>query len=149
MKKHLNRIAVDLCTPTAERRPSTADDIREDVFIEDFSNPEELYEFVLDLVNMDDEDDINEEVDTDSVDKKLMDRLLRKVRRAMDEGQYYLEPTKEELKRFITILIEERGMDDWEGEDWELLTDSFFDHKEDSLDEILEWDYDINLDEIE
>lgn len=94
-------------------------------------------------------DDINEEVDVDSVDKKLIDRLLRKVRRAMDEGQYYLEPTKEELKRFITILIEERGMDDWEGEDWELLTDSFFDYKEDSLDEILEWDYDINLDEIE
>lgn len=97
----------------------------------------------------DDEDDLNEEVDVDSVDKKLMDRLIRKVRRAMDEGQYYLEPTKEELKRFITILIEERGMDDWEGEDWELLADSFFDHKEDSLDEILEWDYDINLDEVE
>ena len=27
-KKHLNRIAVDLCTPTAERRPTTAEDIR-------------------------------------------------------------------------------------------------------------------------
>ena len=40
-------------------------------------------------------------------------------------------------------------MAEWEYADWELLADSFFDHKEDSLDEILEWDYDINLDEVE
>ena len=60
MKKHLNRIAVDLCIPTAERRPTTAEDIRNDVFIEDFRNSEELYEFVLDLTNMSDEDVIDE-----------------------------------------------------------------------------------------
>lgn len=52
MKKHLNRIAVDLCTPTKERRLTTAKDIRNDVFIKDFRNSEELYEFVLDLMNM-------------------------------------------------------------------------------------------------
>lgn len=71
MKKHLNRIAVDLCTPTAERRPTTAEDIRNDVFIEDFRNSEELYEFVLDLVNMDDEDVIDELGNDDSVENKI------------------------------------------------------------------------------
>lgn len=63
MKKHLNRIAVDLCIPTAERRPTTAEDIRNDVFIEDFRNSKKLYEFVLDLTNMDDEDVIDDTVE--------------------------------------------------------------------------------------
>ena len=71
MKKHLNRIAVDLCTPTAERRPTTAEDIRNDVFIEDFRNSEELYEFVLDLTNMDDEDVIDELGGDDTVENKI------------------------------------------------------------------------------
>ena len=71
MKKHLNRIAVDLCTPTAERRPTTAEDIRNDVFIEDFRNSEELYEFVLDLTNMDDEDVIYELGGDDTVENKI------------------------------------------------------------------------------
>ena len=71
MKKHLNRIAVDLCTPTAERRPTTAEDIRNDVFIEDFRNSEELYEFVLDLTNMSDEDVIDELGGDDTVENKI------------------------------------------------------------------------------
>lgn len=71
MKKHLNRIAVDLCTPTAERRPTTVEDIRNDVFIEDFRNSEELYEFVLDLTNMSDEDVIDELGNDDSVENKI------------------------------------------------------------------------------
>ena len=71
MKKHLNRIAVDLCTPTAERRPTTAEDIRNDVFIEDFRNSEELYEFVLDLTNMSDEDVIDELGNDDTVENKI------------------------------------------------------------------------------
>lgn len=71
MKKHLNRIAVDLCTPTAERRPTTAEDIRNDVFIEDFRNSEELYEFVLDLTNMSDEDVIDELDGDDTVENKI------------------------------------------------------------------------------
>ena len=75
MKKHLNRIAVDLCTPTAERRPTTVEDIRNDVFIEDFRNSEELYEFVLDLTNMSDEDVIDELGNDDSVENKI-DYLL-------------------------------------------------------------------------
>ena len=70
-KKHLNRIAVDLCTPTAERRPTTAEDIRNDVFIEDFSNSEELYEFVLDLTDMTDEDVIYELDGDDTVENKI------------------------------------------------------------------------------
>src|SRR5574344_1822965 len=71
MKKHLNRIAVDLCTPTAERRPTTAEDIRNDVFIEDFRNSEELYEFVLDLTNMSDEDVIDELDGDNTVENKI------------------------------------------------------------------------------
>lgn len=71
MKKHLNRIAVDLCTPTAERRPTTAEDIRNDVFIEDFRNSKKLYEFVLDLTNMSDEDVIDELGNDDSVENKI------------------------------------------------------------------------------
>ena len=71
MKKHLNRIAVDLCTPTAERRPTTAEDIRNDVFIEDFRNSEELYDYVLDLTNMSDEDVIDELGGDDTVENKI------------------------------------------------------------------------------
>lgn len=71
MKKHLNRIAVDLCTPTAERRPTTAKDIRNDVFIEDFRNSEELYEFVLDLMNMSDEDIIDELGENEPIVNKI------------------------------------------------------------------------------
>ena len=70
-KKHLNRIAVDLCTPTAERRPTTAEDIVNDVFIEDFSNSEELYDFVLDLTDMTDEDVIDELGNDDTVENKI------------------------------------------------------------------------------
>ena len=71
MKKHLNRIAVDLCTPTLDRRPTTAEDIRNDVFIEDFRSSEELYEFVLDLTNMSDEDVIDELGGNDTIVNKI------------------------------------------------------------------------------
>lgn len=71
MKKHLNRIAVDLCTPTAERRPTTAGDIRNDVFIADFRNSKKLYKFVLDLTNMSDEDVIDELGGDDTVENKI------------------------------------------------------------------------------
>ena len=71
MKKHLNRIAVDLCTPTAERRLTTAEDIRNDVFIADFCNSKKLYKFVLYLTNMDDEDIIDELGNDDSVENKI------------------------------------------------------------------------------
>ena len=71
MKKHLNRIAVDLCTSTAERRPTTVEDIRNDVFIADFRNSKKLYEFVLDLTNMDDEDVIDELGSDDTVENKI------------------------------------------------------------------------------
>lgn len=71
MKKHLNRIAVELCTPTAERRPTTAEDIRNDVFIADFRNSKKLYKFVLDLTNMDDEDVIDELGGDDTVENKI------------------------------------------------------------------------------
>lgn len=71
MKKHLNRIAAELCTPTAERRPTTAEDIRNDVFIADFRNSKNLYKFVLDLTNMSDEDVIDELGNDDSVENKI------------------------------------------------------------------------------
>ena len=71
MKKHLNRIAVDLRTPTAERRPTTAKDIRNDVFIADFRNSKKLYKFVLDLTNMDDEDAIDELDGDNTVEDKI------------------------------------------------------------------------------
>ena len=71
MKKHLNRIAVDLCTPTAERRPTTVEDIRNDVFIADFRNSKKLYKFVLDLTNMSDEDVIDELGGDDTVENKI------------------------------------------------------------------------------
>lgn len=71
MKKHLNRIAVDLCTPTAERRPTTVKDIRNDVFIADFRNSKKLYKFVLDLTNMDDEDVIDELDGDNTVENKI------------------------------------------------------------------------------
>lgn len=71
MKKHLNRIAVELCTPTAERRPTTAEDIRNDVFIADFRNSKKLYKFVLDLTNMSDEDVIDELGGDDTVENKI------------------------------------------------------------------------------
>ena len=71
MKKHLNRIAVDICTPTAERRATTMDDIRNDVFIADFHSSEDLYDFLLDILNMTDKDVIDELGSDDTVENKI------------------------------------------------------------------------------
>ena len=139
MKKHLNRIAVDLCTPTAERRPTTAEDIRNDVFIEDFRNSEELYEFVLDLTNMSDEDVIDELGNDDSVENKI-DYLLGFC---MDPGdgspniQYCCVDGKEldnvltydsfdglnfdsiDSETLVDILLDEHYYDDDDDEEWD------------------------------
>lgn len=71
MKKHLNRVAVDLCIPIVERRPTTATDIKNDIFIADFHNSEDLYEFVLDLMNMNDKDIIDELGSADTLENKI------------------------------------------------------------------------------
>lgn len=139
MKKHLNRIAVDLCTPTAERRPTTAEDIRNDVFIEDFRNSEELYEFVLDLTNMSDEDVIDELGNDDSVENKI-DYLLGFC---MDPGdgspniQYCCVDGKEldsvltydsfdglnfdsiDSETLVDILLDEHYYDDDDEDEWD------------------------------
>lgn len=70
-KKHLNRIAMDMCTPTVERRPTTEDDIREDVFIADFNNAANLYYFLLDILDMTNHDVIDELGGDDTVENKI------------------------------------------------------------------------------
>ena len=52
-----NRIIYDLCTPTAERRPTSTYDIMNDVRIEDFDSPEELYDALLDIYRFDEYDE--------------------------------------------------------------------------------------------
>ena len=52
-----NRIIYDLCTPTAERRPTTTYDVVHDVRIEDFDSPEELYDALLDIYRFDEYDE--------------------------------------------------------------------------------------------
>lgn len=52
-----NRIIYDLCTPTKERRPTTTYDIVNDVRIEDFDSPEELYDALLDIFRFDEYDE--------------------------------------------------------------------------------------------
>lgn len=74
-KKHLNRIAVDMCTPTAERRPTTIEDIMEDVFIEDFDRSADLYDFLLNILNMTDEDVIEEMGHDDLLKNKIIELI--------------------------------------------------------------------------
>ena len=66
---NLNRLIWDDCTPTANRRPTTPQDIDEDIHIEDFNSAEDLYNYLLDLIGIDELDDytdpeapINEQV---------------------------------------------------------------------------------------
>ena len=154
MKKHLNRIAVDLCTPTAERRPTTAEDIRNDVFIEDFRNSEELYEFVLDLTNMSDEDVIDELGNDDSVENKIKYLLGF----CMDPGdgspniQYCCVDGKEldnvltydsfdglnfdnaDSETLVDILLDEHYYDDDDDEEWD-------DDEEEKIEEDMDFKY--------
>ena len=47
-----NRIIYDKCTPTRERRPTTRDDIMDDVVVKDFDTAEELYDELLNILDI-------------------------------------------------------------------------------------------------
>ena len=74
MKQHKNRLIVDLCTPTRERRPTTMDDLEDDILVEDFDNSSDLIERLKELNYFDDED-IEDEVDLNNK-KEVAEYLL-------------------------------------------------------------------------
>lgn len=51
------RMIYDDCTPTADRRPTTKEDIYDDVHIEEFDDIDELYDRLLDMAGIDREED--------------------------------------------------------------------------------------------
>ena len=51
------RLIYDECTPTRDRRPTTKDDVYDDVHIEEFDDIEELYDHLLDMAGIDREED--------------------------------------------------------------------------------------------
>ena len=50
------RLVYDTCLPTAERRPTTKEDIEEDTIIETFDTEEELLEHIANIFNYDEYD---------------------------------------------------------------------------------------------
>ena len=50
------RLIWDDCTPTRDRRPTTSEDIEEDIHVENYENEDELFQAVLDLAGYDEED---------------------------------------------------------------------------------------------
>lgn len=51
-----NRLIWDDCTPTRDRRPTTAEDVEEDIHVEDYNTAEELFETLLELSSYEEED---------------------------------------------------------------------------------------------
>jgi len=50
------RLIWDDCTPTRERRPTTEQDIEEDIHIVDYDTAEDMFQAVLDLAGYDEDD---------------------------------------------------------------------------------------------
>lgn len=50
------RLIYDRCTPTADRRPTTIQDVEDDIHIEQFDKEEDLLDKLLDLAGYDEED---------------------------------------------------------------------------------------------
>ena len=65
------KLIYDLCTATAERRPTTAKDIEKDIHVETFNTEEELLNHVAKLVKYDEDDlaDVDGETPLDKVEK--------------------------------------------------------------------------------
>lgn len=59
--KNKDRMIWDDCTPTLDRRPTTVDDIENDIHVQDFGNPGEILEFLEDLAGTDAVGDTYEE----------------------------------------------------------------------------------------
>ena len=66
------RIIYDKCTPTRDRRPTTAEDIRNDFVIKDFETKEQLLDELYDLTNMEPEDVYDEtDITEDDIDGQI------------------------------------------------------------------------------
>lgn len=67
------KLIYDLCTATAERRPTTAKDIEEDIHVETFNTEEELLDHVAKLLKYDEDDlaDVDGETPLDKVEKLI------------------------------------------------------------------------------
>lgn len=60
-----NRLIWDYCSATADRRPTTVEDIREDIHVEDYNSASELVERLCDLINYDSVEEFCEESEID------------------------------------------------------------------------------------
>lgn len=66
------RIIYDKCTPTRDRRPTTAEDIRNDFVIKDFETKEQLLDELYDIANMEPEDVYDEtDITEDDLDGQI------------------------------------------------------------------------------
>jgi len=68
-----SKIIYDLCTPAAERRCTTLDDIRNDIHVETHKTPDEIFKTLLDLTSYD-ADEIAEEEGWDE-NTPLLDKI--------------------------------------------------------------------------
>lgn len=65
-----NRLIMDICTPTRDRRPTTAEDVEKDIMVENLDDAEEVYNELLYFSGMGaEEDEIEDEVGTDLIEK--------------------------------------------------------------------------------
>lgn len=70
-----NRVIFDMCTPTAQRRPTFSADINDDIGVVDCATSKDLLDVVMDLSDMH-EDDIQDAIDDgDLVDPSIADKI--------------------------------------------------------------------------
>lgn len=84
--KTLNILAWDDCTPTKDRRPTTAQDVREDVHIEKFDTPEELYKAVLEIVGYDDDEIMDDFISNGEENPTLKEKIEDAIGYLTDPG---------------------------------------------------------------
>lgn len=73
--KTLNILAWDDCTPTKDRRPTTEDDIEDDIHLEKFNTPEELYAKVLEVAGFDDEEIMDDFISNGNKNPTLKEKI--------------------------------------------------------------------------
>lgn len=79
------RIIYDLCRPTKDRRPTTTNDIYNDVIIKDLNSEEELKYLLNDLTYMD-EEEIAENLDKDVEDISIEEYAEEAISYLNDPG---------------------------------------------------------------
>lgn len=80
------RIIYDDCTPTMDRRPTTRQDIYDDIHIVEFDDIDELYDWLLDMVGIDRQEDEEEYVEAGLKLPDIKERCISLLRYFDDPG---------------------------------------------------------------